>query len=167
MHQLTVLAQTNACLKLAHYLHVCVCTLCIRMCGCLCVRLRVLYVHLCVRLPVLTFVCTSACMYICVSVYVLLCICTGSFKLSMYICMYIMCLSVCLCTMQPSPSTVLVCPATQDPPDRVLSICLCACRPTASSLGRCTREFTACQRLSPQLWTSRTMSRGSEPCRAG
>ena len=112
-------------------------------------------------------VCTSACTYICVSVYVLVCICMWSFKLSTYIRTYPMCLSVCMCAMQPSPSTVLVCPATQDPPDHVLSVCLCVCRPTATSLGRCTREFTACQRLSPQLWTSRTMSRGSEPWRAG
>ena len=107
------------------------------------------------------------CTYICVSVYVLVCICMWSFKLSTYIRTYPMCLSVCLCAMQPSPYTVLVCPATQDLPDHVLSVCLCVCRPTASSPGRCTREFTACRRLLPQLWTSRTMSRGSEPWRAG
>ena len=41
--------------------------------------------------------------------------------------MYVMCLSVCLCVVQPSPSTVLVCSATQDPPDYILSVCLSVC----------------------------------------
>ena len=57
------------------YLHICVCTLCIRMSGCLCVRLLVLYVYLCV--------CVRTSVYL----YVIF--------LTEYVRTYLMCLSVC------------------------------------------------------------------------